>query len=298
MLFKHLWKSYTDLVVENEINNTNDEFIIGAGLCRTGTSSLQSALNILGYNCYHNRNCLANNDYDFWINVAKIKLKKINEIEKDNDYNRLENWRKYTINNKLIQFDKLYGNKYNGTVDKPSQVFYLDLFEYYKNIKNKKCKIILSIRDNNDQWYNSFISSIGNFSKSLKKTLLFNSLYLEPKFNDALFGGILCEHQKMRNDFNEPTAKEYWLKFYDEWNKSVENNIDIIGENNLLIFNPKDGWKPLCTFLNKPIPDIPFPQSNQRGILKNIAKWTLIYDMIITSTLVLMTGILYYMFLL
>lgn len=30
----------------------------------------------------------------------------------------------------------------------------------------------------------------------------------------------------------------------------------------LLVFEPKDGWEPLCKFLGKPVPDQPFPHVN------------------------------------
>lgn len=33
----------------------------------------------------------------------------------------------------------------------------------------------------------------------------------------------------------------------------------------LLIYQVKDGWGPLCAFLGKPVPDEPFPRSNDRG---------------------------------
>ena len=31
----------------------------------------------------------------------------------------------------------------------------------------------------------------------------------------------------------------------------------------LLVWNLKDGWEPLCTFLGKPIPDCPIPHENK-----------------------------------
>lgn len=34
---------------------------------------------------------------------------------------------------------------------------------------------------------------------------------------------------------------------------------------NLLMFQVKDGWEPLCEFLGVPVPDKPFPRSNNRG---------------------------------
>ena len=32
----------------------------------------------------------------------------------------------------------------------------------------------------------------------------------------------------------------------------------------LLVFEMKDGWEPLCGFLGAPLPDTPFPRSNNR----------------------------------
>lgn len=33
----------------------------------------------------------------------------------------------------------------------------------------------------------------------------------------------------------------------------------------LLVFHVKDGWEPLCSFLGQPVPDAPFPRSNDRS---------------------------------
>ena len=48
-------------------------------------------------------------------------------------------------------------------------------------------------------------------------------------------------------------------KFYEGWNKEV---IRTVPEDRLLIFNVKQGWKPLCDFLNLPVPATPFPHVN------------------------------------
>jgi hypothetical protein len=42
-------------------------------------------------------------------------------------------------------------------------------------------------------------------------------------------------------------------------NKHVRS---IVPKDNLLEFTPKDGWKPLCEFLGKEVPDEPFPHVN------------------------------------
>ena len=36
----------------------------------------------------------------------------------------------------------------------------------------------------------------------------------------------------------------------------------------LLIFSVKDGWEPLCKFLDVPIPDGPFPNTNDTKMMK------------------------------
>ena len=33
----------------------------------------------------------------------------------------------------------------------------------------------------------------------------------------------------------------------------------------MLVYNVKDGWEPLCKFLNLPIPDEEFPHKNKNG---------------------------------
>lgn len=38
-----------------------------------------------------------------------------------------------------------------------------------------------------------------------------------------------------------------------------------IPEQQLLVYQVKDGWEPLCAFLDVPVPDEPFPRTNERG---------------------------------
>ena len=46
-----------------------------------------------------------------------------------------------------------------------------------------------------------------------------------------------------------------------------------VPKEDLLIWNIKDGWEPLCTFLNKPIPEGPIPHDNKTGDTKFIEKY-------------------------
>ncbi|CBY16205.1 unnamed protein product [Oikopleura dioica] len=50
--------------------------------------------------------------------------------------------------------------------------------------------------------------------------------------------------------------------YYREHNERVKK---IVPKDRLLIWNVKDGWEPLCKFLNKDIPKIPIPHVNKTG---------------------------------
>ena len=50
-------------------------------------------------------------------------------------------------------------------------------------------------------------------------------------------------------------------KFYLDWNEEVKRNVK---EENLLVFNVKEGWDPLCKFLDVSQPEQPFPNVNSR----------------------------------
>lgn len=39
----------------------------------------------------------------------------------------------------------------------------------------------------------------------------------------------------------------------------------IVPKDQLLVFDVKEGWQPLCDFLGIPVPDIPFPHKNKGG---------------------------------
>lgn len=55
-----------------------------------------------------------------------------------------------------------------------------------------------------------------------------------------------------------------WKDYPDGWieeqyERHNQHVIDHVPSDNLLVFNVKEGWKPLCEFLGKPVHDKPFP---------------------------------------
>lgn len=45
-----------------------------------------------------------------------------------------------------------------------------------------------------------------------------------------------------------------------------------VPEDRLLVFDVRQGWEPLCRFLDVPVPDEPFPHINDRIVVDTIIK--------------------------
>ena len=65
-------------------------------------------------------------------------------------------------------------------------------------------------------------------------------------------------------------GKEESITFYNAWVKHVKN---IVPPNRLLVFEVKEGWEPLCKFLDLSVPEGPFPRVNDtQTMLRNFKK--------------------------
>ena len=54
-------------------------------------------------------------------------------------------------------------------------------------------------------------------------------------------------------------GKEESVEFFNTWIQHVKETVP---EERLLVFEAKQGWEPLCKFLNLPIPEESFPNVN------------------------------------
>lgn len=61
--------------------------------------------------------------------------------------------------------------------------------------------------------------------------------------------------------------KDHLIQRFNEHVEEVKNSIP---ESRLLVFQVKEGWKPLCEFLDAPLPDAPFPHINDTEATKDI----------------------------
>ena len=236
---------------------------------------------VLGYKAYHQTNVFSDPiKLKSWDNI--VKQKNIMKQKYGDDWYKhddtLINLTKDDI--KRIYLD--YG--YNVGICVPTLIIFKEIIKLYPNIK-----VILTKRDEN-KWYTSIIKTLYPIQSLSNKWLLkwFTNFKLVTTFLDNVCWGLIFDH-KVGKD------KEYSINKYNEWNNLVINSVK---KDNLLIYEPGDGWEPLCKFLNKDVPwYMDYPRTNSKANVKKI-KSTIIMVCNAVNFILFVIGIsiLYYLF--
>ena len=234
--------------------------VICAGWGRTGTRSLKYALQtLLNAPSYHMQNILLNKrDAKLWYNIIFKKPEKIN-------------------------WDEIF-HGYGACLDFPSCNYYRELMKTYPN-----AKVILTIRNENN-WIKSWNMLNNQIIKSITfrffSKIPFTSFYLQKKIHNE---SILGPNGMFKGLKTDDEIKKEFLK----WNQSV---IDYVPKDKLLVYRVKDGWNPLCEFLEVPRPDIPFFHKNKTKNMGHMSRF--IAFMFISSILGIMGAIFFLIYLL
>lgn len=136
---------------------------------------------------------------------------------------------------------------YSSAVDWPSASYYAELMEVFPD-----AKVILSVRDS-DSWY-----------KSVKDTI-FNVVPNIPHWVQAIFPrskkiAILIEEIVWQGVFNGRfNDRQYAINVYE---KNTEAVMASVPSDRLLIHSAKEGWEPICKFLEVPVPETEYPWVN------------------------------------
>jgi hypothetical protein len=207
--------------------------IIGAGFGRTGTRSLKAALEILGFGaCYHMDDLLAHPEH-------------------------VRAWKSASAGQAIDWEALLVG--YQAAVDFPAYRLYQELLRVYP-----AAKVILTVRDP-AQWYASTYETIYQAGPSIREAVL---MALKWPFS-ARTRNLLRVYQLpgqlvWKGDFAGRFAeKAFAIQAYHDHIAAVQAYVPA---EQLLIYDVKDGWPPLCAFLDVPIPaEIPFPFHNKRA---------------------------------
>jgi hypothetical protein len=133
--------------------------------------------------------------------------------------------------------------------------FALQLIEAYPD-----AKVILVERDV-DSWHRSVEEAIIDTTWGWRAD--FFTCFLAPLFGGrtglAIRNVLLGFFEAMNVSELRRNAKDKYRRHYAEIRAAV-------APERLLNFDLADGWEPLCLFLGKPVPDVPFPRNNSRDV--------------------------------
>jgi hypothetical protein len=194
--------------------------IIGVGLGRTGTTSIEEALSKLGsYKTYNMAGILSNNLFNPWLDHIQSG-KTIPP-----------NWDEILLG-------------YEATIAWPVCFYYQELMILYPD-----AKFILTTRDA-EPWAKSYLSN-------LKVLNGLRTLEFIPRVRGMI--AVLDHIVLPKLGGKDATLEEVMAAF----SRHTEQVKATIPPERLLIYQVQQGWEPLCTLLDVPIPeDIAFPHEN------------------------------------
>jgi hypothetical protein len=143
-----------------------------------------------------------------------------------------------------MDWDLLFRD-FQATVDWPSARWWREIAAHYP-----EAKVLLSVRDP-EAWYKSMIDTIYQPMKWPVPDSVPEMLRLQ---NEMAREAILEE--TFDNRFED---KAHAIEIFKRHTQEVRDTIDPA---RLLVFDVKEGWAPLCHFLEVQIPDEPFPRLN------------------------------------
>jgi hypothetical protein len=207
--------------------------LIGAGLPRTATTTQMIALEMLGLPCYHMRNLMTD--------LTQVPL-----------------W------DQACDGDGRWDVLFEGctsTVDWPAAFFYRELMDVYPD-----AKVLLSVR-NHESWERSMRDTIWSiyFGDSLMHHLARARYQVDPAFRSwydlmvrmcwtgkGAFAGSYAERQEMID-----AAKR--------WDDEVKGTVPA---DRLVVWEPADGWEPICEAVGVAVPSEPLPNVNDTAAFK------------------------------
>lgn len=208
--------------------------LIGAGLPRTATTTQMIALEKLGLPCYHMRNLMTNMP-------AHVPL-----------------W------DRACDGDGPWEQLFEGcesAVDWPAAFFYRELLDVYPD-----AKVLLSVR-NHESWERSMRDTIWDiyFGRSALHHLAQARYQVDPVFRSwydlmvrmcwvgkGPFAGAYAERQQL-------------IDAAARWDDEVKSTVPA---DRLIVWEPADGWEPICSALGLPVPDEPLPNVNDTAAFK------------------------------
>lgn len=211
--------------------------VIGAGLPRTATTTTMIAFEMLGFApCYHMRDVLGDMEKQVQLWEAVVEGKP--------------------------DWPTIFGDA-QSSCDWPSSAFYAEQLEAYP-----EAKVVLTVRSP-EGWVQSMRETVWPiyFGDSVMHHLNDARRVVDPIWRRYLEmlealgwkeGGALAPSERTFTDEGLAAAM-------NDWTERVKGSVP---SDRLLIWEPKEGWGPLCDFLEVNEPGEPLPNTNDTAAFK------------------------------
>ncbi|RMF93048.1 MAG: sulfotransferase family protein [Nitrospinota bacterium] len=142
---------------------------------------------------------------------------------------------------KPVDWDALFEG-YGAAVDWPACHFWKELLAHYPD-----ARVLLTVRDA-ERWYQSMYDTIYQaLTRPHRRPL--------PNGQRDMARKIILE-QTFAGRFAD---RDYAIAVYERHKAEVQQ---VVPADRLLVYQVSEGWEPLCRFLNRPLPEAPFPRLN------------------------------------
>lgn len=231
--------------------------VIGAGYSRTGTVTMQLALEeILDGPVIHGGTHILSREDSYnrkWLEAYQAR--------RDGDRAR------------TLKVVRELTTGYVGITDVPGNNFIPELLELYPD-----ARVVLVTRDP-QRW----VQSLGHVRKHIKYWWLPYAMAPVPGWR--WFPVLLDEFREASSNLRGGVTGNPAL-LMQKHNEMVKS---LVPPDRLLVMELKEGWAPLARFLDRPVPDAPFPRANDADAVDRMAK-EVFSKLVLTWTAILAAG--------
>lgn len=150
---------------------------------------------------------------------------------------------RYAAERRIADWSRIYSG-YKSAVDWPTACFFRQLASEFP-----KARFVLTLRDP-ERWADSFSATIYKLLAGKDQAPEEMQAWLQ------MASKIIA-----KTGFPLGLNRDELTRGFNSHNDAVK---EAIPADRLLVFEVKEGWLPLCDFLNVPVPDTDFPRTNHR----------------------------------
>ena len=169
------------------------------------------------------------------------------------DPEQLEIWWKFSVEKQPMDWRALLDG-FCAATDVPTAPYFEELMHVFPD-----AMVLLTVRDS-DSWFESW-NRVMKTAEAMRQA---GGAERWIKWRDA---------EVVERAFQGHLDREGCIRVFEEHNARVRQ---IVPPERLLEMHVKEGWEPLCAFLDVPVPDEPFPHLNagMKGLAKLVEETT------------------------